>query len=80
MTHFADQVRLRVISQFISAISRVRPKLIKYFNGTTISSFKVPVLPVLFISLDLDLNYSEFVVLSPGSSLQYFQRLFNVFA
>ena len=80
MTQFADQVRSRVISQFISAISRVRQKLIKYFNGTTISSFKVPVLPVLFISLDLDLNYSEFVVLSPGSSLQYFQRLFNVFA
>ena len=76
MTQFADQVRSKVISQFIRAISRVLLKLIKYFNSTAISSFKVPILPVLFISLNLDLNDSEFVILSSGPFVQNYQKLY----
>ena len=60
MMQFANQLRSRVISQFISAILRVLQKLIKYFNSTTIFSFKVPVLPVSFGNLELELNDSRF--------------------
>ena len=53
---------MRLISQLINSISRVLQKLLKYFNGTAIStSFVLPsagVVPVIFI---LDLNYSEFL-------------------
>ena len=33
---FADQVRIRLISQLINDISRVLQRLLKYFNGTLI--------------------------------------------
>ena len=33
---FADQVRIRLISQLINDISRVFQKLFKYFDGTII--------------------------------------------
>ena len=35
---FADQVRLSFISQIINIISRVLQKLVKYFNGTIMST------------------------------------------
>ena len=52
MKQFADQVRIRLISQFINGISRVLQKLFKYFNGTLILTFSVPsfpILPVIFV-------------------------------
>ena len=56
--------------KLINSISRVLQKLIKYFNGTVNSTcFVLPsagVFPVIFI---LDLNDSESVKLSFGSSL-----------
>ena len=61
---------MRLTSQLINGISRVLQKLLEYFNGTIIStSFVLPsagVIPVIFI---LDLNDSESVKLSFGSSL-----------
>ena len=61
---------MRLDSQLINGISRVLQNLLKYFNGTIIStSFVLPlagVFPVIFI---LDLNYFESVKLSFGSSL-----------
>ena len=58
----ADQVRMRSISQLISGISRVLQKLLKYFDGTTIStSLVLPAAGVLPAILTLDLNDSEFV-------------------
>ena len=61
---------MRLTSQIINGISRVLQKLLKYFNGTIISTpFVLPsagALPVIFI---LDLNDSESVKLSFGSSL-----------
>ena len=43
---FADQVRIRLISQLINSISMVLQKLLKYFNGTiTLRSFS----PLFFI-------------------------------
>ena len=55
-----DHVKMRLISQLISGISRVLQKLVKYFNGTAISTFFVlpsaGVFPVIFI---LDLKNSE---------------------
>ena len=51
---------MRLTSQLIKDISRVLQKLLKYFNGTIIStSFSLPqarVFPIIFIS---DLNDSE---------------------
>ena len=35
---FADQVRLSFISQIVNIISRVLQKLVKYFNGTIMST------------------------------------------
>ena len=55
MTQFADEVRSRIVSQFLSDISRILLNLLKYFNDTVISTFRVPALPVLFIILDLNL-------------------------
>ena len=61
---------MRLTSQLINSISRVFQKLLKYFNGTIIStSFVLPsagVVPVIFI---LDLSDLESVTLSFGSSL-----------
>ena len=61
---------MRLISQLINGISRVRHKLLKRFNGTAIlTSFVLPsvgVLPVIFI---LDLNDSEYVEFAFGTSL-----------
>ena len=37
--HVLDQVKSRLISHLINGISRVRRKLLKYFNGTAINVF-----------------------------------------
>ena len=50
------QVRIRLIWQLISDISRVLQKLLKYFNGTIISTSFVPILPVKPVILSLSLN------------------------
>ena len=50
-THLLDQVKMRLISQWIKGISRVLQKLLRYFNGTINSTFFVPsssVKPVIF--------------------------------
>ena len=58
---------MRLTLQLINGISRVLQKLLKYFNGTIIStSFSLPpagFFPVIFI---LDLNDSESVKISFG--------------
>ena len=63
-------MKIRLTSHLINGVSRVLQDLLKYFNGTIIStSFVVPlsgVFPVIFI---LYLNDSEFSMLSLGSSL-----------
>ena len=65
-----DHVKMRLISQLISGISRVLQKLVKYFNGTAISTFFVlpsaGVFPVIFI---LDLKNSESAKVLCSSSL-----------
>ena len=61
MTHFADQVTIKLISQLIKGISRFLQKLVKYFNGTAIFAFMIPALLVLSNNLDLNLNDSEFL-------------------
>ena len=38
ITKFSDQVRLKDTSQLINGMSSVLQKLLKYFNGTTIST------------------------------------------
>ena len=61
---------MSLISQLINRILRALLKLLKYFNGTAISTFFVlhsaGLLPVIFI---LDLNDSESVKLLFGLSL-----------
>ena len=61
---------MRLTSQLIKGISRVLQKLLRYFNGTIISTYfslsAAGVFPVIFI---LDLNDSEPARLSFGSSL-----------
>ena len=52
LQQFADQVKIRLISQLIKGISKVFQKLLKYFNGTIVSMPSilplVPLWPVIF--------------------------------
>ena len=64
ITQFADQSKISSIPQLIKGISRVLQKLLKYFNGTIISTpFISPSLFVWPVIFALKLN--ESVVLSP---------------
>ena len=66
------QVKSRIISQLINGISRVLQKLLKYFKGTTISTFfLLPSSGIFPVTLILDLNDSDSVILSFGASLYY---------
>ena len=61
---------MRLISQLINDISRVLQKLLKYFNGIAISTFfLLSTLRVFHFILVLNLNDTESVILSFGSSL-----------
>ena len=79
MTQFADQIRIRLISQSIKRISIVLQKLRKYFNEISIFTFIVSALLVLFKDLDLNLNDSESVIEVSGSSLQNWYKLLDYF-
>ena len=70
ITKVDDHVKIRLTSQLINASSGVLQKLVKYFNGTIIStSFVLPAAGVFAVIFILDLNYSDCVMLSLGSSL-----------
>ena len=70
ITQLDDHVKMRLTSQLINGISRVLQKLLKYLNGTIISTFfaspSLGVFPIIFI---LDLNDSKSVKLSFGLPL-----------
>ena len=56
---------MRLISQLINSISIVLQKLLKYCNGTTISTFFVlPSAGAFPVILIFDMNYSDCVILS----------------
>ena len=79
MTHIADLVRIRPISQLIRGISRVLQKLLKSFDGTVITAPVMPSLLVLFNNLDLRLNASESPIGYLGSSMQNWFKVPDVF-
>ena len=56
IAQLADQVKIMLISQLIRDMSRTTEKLLKYFSDTAISTSTVPVSPVLFKNLDINLN------------------------
>ena len=58
ITQFPDQFRSRVISQLIKVIAGVFQKLLRYFNGTIISTISVPLSPVSHVNFTLRLNES----------------------
>ena len=41
ITHSVDQVKIKDISQLINGISKVLQKLLRYFNGTAISTYQM---------------------------------------
>ena len=73
MTQFEDHVKTSSTSQLIKGISRVLQKLLKYFNGTIISTSTLPAIlplllsaavwPVIFV-----LKLNESVALAPLKS------------
>ena len=63
MVQVADQVNMKLISQLISSISRVLQKLLKYFNGTAVSTFPTLASLILFVNFGLNLNDSKSVML-----------------
>ena len=80
ITQFLDQVKIRLISQLINNILRAIQKLLKYFNGTDTSKYFVLRSSGVFpVTLILDLNDSDSVILSFDSSLYYCLKLPNVF-
>ena len=89
ITQFADHLRISSNLQLIKGVSRALQKLLKYFSGTIISTWIIPLLlvwPVIFV-----LKLSESVALAPlkstilpslftaGISLQYYHKLPDVF-
>ena len=61
---------MRLLSQLINDISRVLQKLLKYFNGTAVSTFFLLTASGVFpFILILYLNDSDSVILPFGSSL-----------
>ena len=70
ITQVGNHVKIRLTSQLINGISRVLQKLLIYFNGTIISTlFVLPAAGVFPVTFILDLNDSDCVMLSLGSSL-----------
>ena len=68
ITQADDHVKMRLISQLIRGISRVLQKLLKYFNGTAISTFFVlPSTGVHLVNYVLDLNNSESAIVAFSS-------------
>ena len=57
ITQFLDHVKIRLTSQLINGISSVLPKLLRYFNGTIIStSFVLSAAGAFPVISILDLN------------------------
>ena len=74
ITQPADHVKIRSNSQLIKSNSRVLQKLLRYFNGTIISTSIIPSLlvwPVIFV-----LKLNESVALAP-LKLTVFPALFT---
>ena len=70
ITPVDDHAKMRLTSQLIKGISKVLQNLLKYLNGTIIStSISLPPAGVFPVSFILDLNDSESAKLSFGSSL-----------
>ena len=68
-TQVDDHVKTILTSQLISGISRVLQKWLKYFNGIIPSkSFLFPAAGIFPVIFTLDLNDSDCVMLSLGSS------------
>ena len=78
MTQFAEQVRIRLISQLIKGISRVLQKLPKYFNDNHFHIYSTNITRIVFKSW-LHINGLETVISSSGSSLQFCHKLPDVF-
>ena len=64
ITQFAEQVRMRSMSQLINSISRVLQKLPEYFNGNITWTAFAPSFPVELVIFCLNLNEG----LLPGKS------------
>ena len=62
-----------------NGISRVLPKLRKYFNSTAVSASIIPDILVLFNNFGLNFNDLKYVILLIGASLQYFHKPLDVF-
>ena len=52
----AHQVTVRLVFQLINGTSRVFQKLLKYFSGTIVSTFFVPLSAVELVAFYLNLN------------------------
>ena len=79
ITQVDDHVKMRLTSQLINGFSRVLQKLLRYFNGTIIStSFSLPIAGLFSVIFILDLKDSESAKLSFGLSLYYCHKLPDV--
>ena len=89
ITQFVDHIKVNIISQLIKDISKVLQKLLKYFSGTNISTFFVPLSPVWPVIFASKLNESvrlfsakltiALLLSTAGISLQYCHKLPDFF-
>ena len=63
VTLFADQVKMKLMSQLIKRVSTVLQKLLKYFIGAALVKMSSRVFPVIFT---LNLNSLESVIVAFG--------------
>ena len=91
IVYFLDQFRLRLFSQLIKDISTVLQKLHRYFDGTIVPTFFLPLLPISSVIFSLILDQLVVILAAvkstilplaiiAGLSLQYCHKLTNIFA
>ena len=66
---------MRLVLQLINGIVRVLQKLLKYLNGTIISTYFEPLFPVKSVNFCLSLNEA----LLPGKSAAHWHNYINLF-
>ena len=86
ITRSSDQVKIRLVSQWINGISRVLQKLLKYFKGTGVSTYFVlpgagvfPVIWILYLIKWIRLCYIIIWIISITLPQRYFQTIIAIF-
>ena len=76
---FFDRVNIRLNAQLINGISNVLQRILRYFNGTIISTSFVPFFSVFLVTCCLNLN-KILLLLWAGKSIITSLKLFHLYS